>query len=527
MKSSKNINTFESSYTMKIPFITNRDNFRLDRIIDDYQSRIIKIARNIIPERKDKKDKNKKNDDLIQEKVVPKKKILSIVEKKVLRINDGVLDNLLEKSDDKDYKKMIERLTIGDTKFMKNIPQLRSKEGISLNEKLISKDLQKSILNIKSVEKNKNITEERSKGSKLIMPDINQNNNSLLNNYKSDKNTFFLTGSSSVNNINIDVNTSNTGKGKIFNSTEKEKEKLKKSSKKLMKKYYNDLKIKIKNEDEDEEDSDFISEDEKYLNTQINRTKFENEFYKRSKEIEAKLLRSTDKKKNFYTNKNDNFFSQANYEMINTLNSVKNIDYLDMLRNKNDFFKNKKQRQTLQCLDEKKPVRQEKVFDKKNYTSTMKNFISAVNTEVEKYRNTFSDIERGVKNYDHIQSVRANISPGKIKDKKMMYTDKFVRKYFIYGNSGGQFISEDKENDDIIERSDNLAKIRPEISFKFRKIIMDKFTDVEHNVFKSTEIQKLQFQKNNKIVKSMVEDTEKLKSRVENDLVRFLSKINS
>jgi hypothetical protein len=523
MKSSKNINTIESDYSMKIPFISNKDNFRLDRIIDDYQARIIKIARNIIPERKDKKDKNKKNDDLIIEKIVPKKKILSLIEKKALRINEGVLDNLLEKRDNKEYKKMLERMTKGDTKFMKGIPQLKSKDGTLLNENFISKDLQKSIFQIVSAEKSKLFSEEDTKGSKLIMPDINQNNNTIFSNNRSDKNTFFLTGASKENN-NMDNNTSIISKYKILNTNEKERKRTERPLKK-MKKSFNELRIKTKNEDD--EDSDFFSEDEKYLNTQINRTKFENEFKKRSKEIEARSLRSTEKNNNFYKSKKDNFFSQMNYEMLNSLNSVKNIDYLDNLRNKNDFFKNKKQRQTLQNFDEQKPKKQEKVFDKNYYTSTMKNFIRAVNTEVESYRNTFSDIEKGVKNYDHIQSVHADISPGKMNDKKMMFTDKFVRKFFIYGSSGGKFISEDKQNDDIIERSDNLAKIRPEISFKFRKIIMDKFTDVENNVFKSTELQKLQFQKNNKLVKSIVEDTEKLKSRVENDLVRFISKINS
>lgn len=573
MKSSKNVNTLDSEYSMKIPVLNNRDNFRLDKIIEDYQGKIGTIAKKIIPERKDKKNV----DDFFKEKPQPKKKKVA---KGILRINDGVLDNVLEKHDDKEYTQMIKRMNKGDTKFMKGIPQIKQKDGTLLNEHnmfhktIMSEKTNTNISNNNNTNNtNKNpredskekntqedsklpddfkdnrerenretnkdlnitqnnltsITKEKEKKSDLIMPDINtfQNQGNLGNNKDKESsnkdkniNTFFLTGTTSNTNI----------KNKTFLSNEKDK-KRKNLKKNIEIKLNNNFNYNINNinTEDKEEDSDIFSEDDKYFNTQINKSNFEKNFLKRSKEKEAKL--KTEKKKNFMPSNGENFLTQENFEYIKGANSVKNIDYLERLRNNNDFFKNKKLRKTLKIEEIKPRLKREKIFDKNNYTSTMKDFIKAVNTEVECYTNTFTDIEKGIKNYDHIQSIHADISPDKIQDKKMMYTDKFVRKYFIYGNSGGQFISEDKQNDDIIERSDNLAKIRPEISFKFKKMIMDRFSEkplIEFDsMFKSSEYQKMQFVKNTKMVKSIVGDTEKLKSRVENDLVRFLHKISN
>lgn len=474
MKSSKNVNTLDSEYSMKIPQLNNRDNFRLDRIIDDYQNKITKMARKIIPERKD----NKNNEDFFREKMQRTAQKRKHISKGSIKITESIADNAVEKNDEKEHSQM-KKMNKGSSKFMQGMPHIKTKDGFF-------DDNRKSKINLQLISKEEEKSKSKDKQTKLIMPNINKN----------DKNTFFLTGASQN----------------------------KKGSEK--KNFFGRRELIVNSE----EDSDLYSEDEKYFNTQINRTKFESEFQRRSKEKEAKLLRSNEKKNfNFYQNNNETFLNQDNYEFFHSVSNVKSIDYLQRLRNKDDFFKNAKLRKTLKNLEEIKPKKREKMFDKGNYTSTMKNFIKAVNTEVECYSNTLTDIEKGIKNFDHIQSVHVNISPDKIKDKKMMHTDKFVRKYFIYGKSGGTFISEDKHNDKIIEQSDNLAKIRPENSFKFKKLIMDKFSEeltVTEKMLKSTELQAKEFQKKTKVVKSIVGETEKLKQRIVNDLDRFIYKIN-
>ena len=146
------------------------------------------------------------------------------------------------------------------------------------------------------------------------------------------------------------------------------------------------------------------------------------------------------------------------------------------------------------------------------------------------YQNTFMDIERGIKNYDHIQSVHWDIQQDKLSDKKMIYTDKeFVRKYFIYGTQGkSQFISENKENDNIIERSDNLAKITPEISYKFKDMIMNRFAEkplVDFGQFLDrNDYKEKRFQQNSLKVAKLIDETDKRRSRIEKDLKMFYMK---
>jgi len=260
------------------------------------------------------------------------------------------------------------------------------------------------------------------------------------------------------------------------------------------------------------DDSDLLSDENKYLS-----------ITKKNKINKLKSLESFNSIKGPY-NTQENY----NYNYINNLNS-ENKENLDKLKNKTDFFKMSLKTRSLKNLQNPKVAKKEKKFLKTNYLSAMNDFLSAVNTEVDYYTQTFTGIEKGIKNFDHIQSVHVNIPPDKLMDKKMMYNDeKFVRKYFIYGTQGGQFISEDKQNDDIIERSDNLAKITPEISYKFKKMILDRFSEkplVDFTKFLEPNSYKMQkFKENSKKVAMLIDDTDKRRARVENDLSKFFLK---
>jgi len=555
---------FEPTNPMQIPKISNADNFRIDQIIDEYRMKINSIAKMIIPERKEppsKLDSSLKNLDIIAKNKLKKEN------RKIMKINDAIVDKLIidgKNKDQKNHQNLITKLVKGDSKFMYGVPQIKSIDGYLLNSPFDKKKLETS--KNKSIVEMKNNDDNYEKKILDIKKINNQNSNCInkKNNLNTNKDDLFLTGvASGSNNNNMDFLFGDTHKectNKIENILHKntninfpnviiqsihdlnDKEDSTKiglmnidhqnlnnitnsiRKENIFKLFHNNSKgknlkdnknmisdfEKIKNDmEKNNDDSDIISDDNRYMSIT------------KQKKNRIKSFQNLDSIKGIY----------INHGKYNNLDNIilNNQDNLDKLKNKSDFFKMSLKTRSLKNLQNPKLAKKEKKFIKTNYKSKMNDFLSAVNTEVNCFTQTFTDIERGIKNFDFIQSVHVNIPPDKILDKKMMYNDeKFIRKYFIYGCQGGQFISEDKTNDDIIERSDNLAKITPEISYKFKKLIMDKFSVkpivdfgsyLEPNSYKMSKLNE-----NSKKVASLIDDTDKRRARVENDLSNFFLK---
>ena len=203
-------------------------------------------------------------------------------------------------------------------------------------------------------------------------------------------------------------------------------------------------------------------------------------------------------------------------------------DTLEKLRNKSDFFNS-----TEKNINTKNKLKfSEKKFNKLNYISTMREFINVLSTESDYYNQTFSTIEKGIKNYDYIKSVHVNIPEEKLKDKKIMYTKNkdFVRKFFVYGDKAGGFISEDKKIDNIIQISDNLTKLTPEITFKFRDMIMKRFNsekiELDYTDFlKRDDYKDRRCAENARKVNSIIDETENMRNKVEIGLNRIMGKL--
>lgn len=554
---------YEPTYSMQIPKIDNADNFRIDKIIEEYKSKINSIAKIIIPERKQAQNKNEFN--IKNPEILAKLKFKKENKQNLLKINDAIVGKILtsQPTDPKEHKNMIKRLAKGDTKLMLGIPQLRSKDGLLLNSPLNKLKLEKykneSIVELKKIDdsyENK-ITDKDFVNN---LNNINNKNNNKDYNVKESmaktkksnlsKNKdagFFLTGvagqhekkvdfflgenkkdlDSIENNLNANYNRKNEIKSNTDFSTKSIRQIKKESNKSI----YNSLKEKanlqsnkhnnktnieklaLDNENFDK-DSDLFSDENRYIS-----------ITKKGKN-RVKSLQSVNRAWNTQENYNGSLPQLNNYN-----NYYKtNLDSLSKMKSKEaDFFKMSLRTKSLKNLKNQKTAKKEKRFLKTNYLSAMNDFLSTVNTEMDFYMNTFTDIERGMKNYDHIQSVHWDIQPDKLLDKKMIYQDEqFVRKYFIYGTQGGQFISEDKANDDIIERSDNLAKITPEISYKFKNMILDRFAEkplVDFGQFlERNEYNQKRFKENTIKVAKLIDDTDKRKARIEKDLNRFFLK---
>jgi len=589
-ENSKKQNGFEPAYSMQIPRIDNADNFRMDKIIEEYKSKITTIAKFLIPERKgpQKLDPLSKNPDVLARINFKKDNV-----KNLLKINDAVMSKMTTSKslDPKAHQAMITRMAKGDTKLMSGIPQLKSKDGQSLNSPMDPKKLEKykqeAIKELKNLEEsfdNKISEKDHNFNTKLNFLNGNQPHESTgilkkSNFAKNRDNAFFLTGVAghekkvdfNISPDNKDISETNSNNQKRFETKSNAGSSSKSLANALSSKKISTLSIhniiqeienkpnaekisgsnlnnlamlgiinekgsfnsnfnntnntkksnnisknfwrtnnNIINDEEQSTDSDLFSEDNRYLSVRNGK----------------KRLKSLQSLNSFKQVNN----SQENFNFISNLNTMKNFDNLDRLKNKNDFFKMDLKTRSLKNLQNPATAKKEKKFVKTKYYNAINDFLSTVNTEVDQYQQTFTDIERGLKNYDFIQSVHYNIPPDKLKDKKMMYNDeKFVRKYFIYGTQGGQFISEDKENDDIIERSDNLAKITPEISYKFQKMIMNRFAEkplvdfsssLDHNPYKASK-----FKENAKKVAQLIDETDKRRLRVDNDLGHIFARL--
>jgi len=600
-------NSFEPTYSMQIPVLHNSDNFRIDKKIEEYQNKINSIAKMIIPEQTKPAAKSEiisKNTDTLA-----KIKFKKVNTKKLLRINDAIVDKMLENKigDQKVHQNLITRLAKGDTKFMDGIPQLKSKDGLLLNSPITKVKLEhfknEAILELKKIDdsyENK-ITEINNITLKNKNNTKNNSSNKKNKNHKINDASLFLTGVTAeerkadffpTGHDNKDSNNMNTNLNKNENKfIKKRQESINHfSSKSQEKNHFNkesiDNNFNLNNENDQiknirniikekrshnqvgiltklKERTDLIYYDKNTSNTyfktlnfnkthlNLNQTNYTTLNYKNrtgdfniannqniSKLTDSDLLSDENRCISFNEKEpiksigsvNSKNFQrkQESFNFLNNLNSIKNFNNLEKLKKKADFFKLDMKTKSLKNLQNPKDARMEKKFLKTNYLKTMNEFLSTVNTEVDQYNNTFSNIERGIKNYDFIQSIHANIPPDKLMDKKMMFHDNFVRKYFIYGTQGGQFISEDKTNDDIIERSDNLAKITPEISYKFKKLILDKFsekplidfkTNKEQNSYKAEKSRNI-----SKKVAQLIDETDKRKARVDNDLSLFFLK---
>lgn len=629
--------TYETTYTMKIPIIENSDNFRMDKIIDDYKNKINIIAKNIIPERKETKPEPlSKNPDILAKLKYKKEN-----KNKLFKINDAIIDKIYNNPiDNHGHKTLINRLAKGDSKFMSGIPQLKTKEGFSLNSPVnknkLARHKNEAVLELRKIddsfenkikyetEKDKDKDKYRNNLKNSINSEIKEhifssgddaskNTNSKRH---SKKDSLFLTGvekkvdfnlfdnnintynsltrlkdkksqdpfesnkslfkilvnekkdlkndtkhsiNSVINNSNINNNqnaynsANNNHKIDYFSSSSENKQgnvmsifsKLKNNSKNNKDKEFNSISNHnsqyhhsnfLINPINEYEDSDLISDEEQYKSViwKIPTNSKLRSISSNMKDYAAKnFIMSNQNYKYNYNNflSINNMINDAKNYLANPNNDLRNYHQnLDKLKEKNEFFKTTLRTRSLKNLQDPKNSNKEKKFHKENYFNTMRNFVEAVNTEVNFYTQTFSDIEKGIKNFDFIKSVHIDIPHDKILDKKMVFTEKFARKYFIYGNHGGQFISEDKENDDIIERSDNLAKITPEISFKFKKLIMDRFSEkqivnfsnfIEPNSYKANNIIQ-----NSKKVAQLIDNTDKLRARVDNDLTNFIIKSN-
>lgn len=583
---------FEPSYSMQIPKLDNSDNFRIDKIIDEYKNKINSIAKMIIPERKAppvKSDLSSKNPDILA-----KIKFNKENRQNLLKINEAVIGKImnLKPTDPKSHQNMIKRLARGDTKFMTGVPQLKSKDGISLNSPLNRNKLEKykneAILELKKIDdsfENK-ITEkdfainlindnckEKDNMVKTKKSNLHRNNN--FNNNNKDGGGFFLTGVGAqhekkvdfflgennkdldtIENILNNADNNNNNEPHHYNnkrldtksntwSSNKSILHLKKESTRSI---FNILKEKANHNKNNlkaphpnkvlelgfdmenlDKDSDLFSDENRYLSIT---KKGKN----RVKSLQS-LGGAWNSQENYKSNNSNNFNNSNNLNKLkeSQANFTTGFNYnlennLEKLKSKEtDFFKMSLRTKSLKNLQNQTTAKKEKRFLKSNYLNTMNEFLSSVNTEMDFCKNTFCDIERGIKNYNHIQSVHWDIQPDKLLDKKMIFQDEqFVRKYFIYGTQGGQFISEDKHNDDIIERSDNLAKITPEISYKFKKMIMDRFAEkplVDFGQFLDrNEYKERMFKENTMKVAKLIDDTDKRRARIEKDLSRIFLK---
>jgi hypothetical protein len=567
---------FESTYSMQIPKINNADNFRIDKIIEDYRKKINSIAKIIISDRKPAPNKNElpsKNPDILA-----KLKFKKENKQNLLKINDAIIDKILstKPSANKEHHNMINRLAKGDTKLMLGIPQLKSKDGHLLNSPLRKQKLEKykneAIIDLMKI--------DDSYDDKITDKDLinNINNFNSTNKEHNEKHTtvttrksnfnrnneegFFLTGVGAQQNKKVDfllgenpkhlypieniLNNKNNNEHNKNNLKKVIKSKTGSSTKSIQNlnnnNYNNNLKKESTKSNFDllKDKANLKNNNAKiHLNLQVNKEFSENEIFDKDSDLfsdENRYLSITKKGKSpvktlqslgsvWNTQENN-----CNTTLPHLTQFKGNLENLSKLKSKeNDFFKMALRTKSLKNLQNQKTAKKEKKFLKTNYISAMNEFLSTVNTEMDFCTHTFTDIEKGMRSYDHIQSVHWAIQPEMLLDKKMIYQDEqFVRKYFIYGTQGGQFISEDKGNDDIIERSDNLAKITPEISFKFKKIIMERFAEkplvdcaqfIDRNEYKQRK-----FKENTIKVAKLIDDTDKRKARIEKDLSRFFLK---
>jgi len=566
--------SFEPLYTMQIPKLDNSDNFRIDKIIEEYKKKINTIAKIIMPEIKAPPPKNdlpSKNPDILAKLKYKKEN-----NKNLLKINDAIIGTIVSGNpeDPKAYQNRIKRLAKGDTKFMSGVPQLKSKDGTLLNSPINKHKLEKyktevvmDLIKIDDSFENK-ITEKDilNKNNKEKEKESLIRTNLIKHNLNNKDAGFFLTGVAAeqekkveffLENNNKEVNTTENILN-VANHANNNRDLLKNGSTKSI---ANMIKNKVRNLNNDnsnlkpintykysdmllldndnfDKDSDLFSDENRYISiTKKSGTSKQGKSHFKPKHSlgswktqENYNLGSNSPSKNFnfnssITSKNPKE-SQINYALYK-----QNIENLNKLKCKeNDFFKMALRTKSLKNLQNKKAAKKEKRFVKTNYQTAMTEFLSTVNTEMDYYQNTFMDIERGIKNYDHIQSVHWDIQQDKLSDKKMIYTDKeFVRKYFIYGTQGkSQFISENKENDNIIERSDNLAKITPEISYKFKNMIMNRFAEkplVDFGQFLDrNDYKEKRFQQNSLKVAKLIDETDKRRSRIEKDLKMFYMK---
>lgn len=184
---------------------------------------------------------------------------------------------------------------------------------------------------------------------------------------------------------------------------------------------------------------------------------------------------------NFYKTEDSNTYRSLKEKLPKVTNNVnknksilelKTFDSLNSNREKN-FSKNISRSQY-------------KMFDKEKHKKNLSKMVKICNNEFAILQNSNNKLEKFVYDNRSKLSYRDKLPPETIEEDELFRPKNLVKKFFIYGEKHGMFMSEDLHVDQLIKKHDIMSNILPGAAYKFRNVLAESLgvkVSSENNIF--------------------------------------------